>query len=165
MTFSDKEDDHSVYYGQGGWIRGDKIADPDQGATAGVNSNSRKRHVSFSGFASFAAIPVTAKHNLELVQGDRAYLRTTIKFVDGPEKDVSMLDGGCAMMGEVEIRVGTNDTAPLFWDTGEVSFGDNISRPRSSLTKKPRLYVKAPNTFRLAGGGWPQDWNCCLSYL
>jgi hypothetical protein len=154
MTFSDEGDDHSVYYGQGGLIRGDKIAEtPVRGATAGGNSNSRKRRrVSFSQFASYAAIPVTAKHNLELAQGDRAYLRTIIKFVDGPDKDVSMPDGGCTMTGEVEIRVGTNDTAPLFWDAGEVSFGDEISRPQSSLTKKPRLYVKAPNTFRLAVG-------------
>ncbi|KAL3896270.1 MAG: hypothetical protein SGARI_007217 [Bacillariaceae sp.] len=68
---------------------------------------------------------------------------------------VSMPDGGCdaAMTGdEVQIRSGTNDTAPLFWDGEEVSFGDEISRPQSSLTKKPRLYVKAPNTFCLAVG-------------
>lgn len=79
-------------------------------------------------------------------------MRTSIKFVDGPEKDVSMPDGGCKMTGKVEIRARTEDTAPLNWDADEMSFGDEISRPQSSLTKKPRLYVKAPTNFRLAVG-------------
>lgn len=154
MTFRNEGDDNSVYYGQGGLIRGDKIAEtPGRRATAGGNSNSSKRRrVSFSEYASYVAKPVTAKHNLELEPGDHEYLRTSIKFVDGPEKDVSMPDGGCKMTGKVEIRARTEDTAPLNWDADEMSFGDEISRPQSSLTKKPRLYVKAPTNFRLAVG-------------
>ena len=95
---------------------------------------------------------MTAKHKLELSEDERAYSRTSIKFVDGPEKDVCMPDGGCTMTGEVEVRSGTNDTSPLFWPVGEVSFGREITRASSSLTKKPRLFAKAPCTFRLQVG-------------
>jgi hypothetical protein len=154
---------HAIYYGQGGLIRGNKIAQTPirsqqlykQSASGNTNSNKRnkRRRVSFSEFASYKARPVTAKHNLELVEDDRAYLRTSVKFVDGPEKDVSMPDGGCTMTGEVEVRSGMNDTAPLFWAAGEVSFGREIVHPNSSLTKKPRIFfVKAPATFRLQVG-------------
>jgi hypothetical protein len=154
ITFDDDGDDNAIYYGQGGLIRGNKIAQtpsrPKQSVGGDARSNSNKRRrVSFSEFASYEAKPVTAKHNLELAEDDRAYLRTSVKFVDGPEKDVSIPDGGCTMTGEVEVRSGTNDTAPLFWAAGEVSFGRAITRPNSSLTKKPRLFVKAPDTFRL----------------
>jgi hypothetical protein len=137
-------------------IRGNKITQTpirsQQSAGGNTNSNKRRR-VSFSEFPSYEAMPVTAKHNLELAEDDRAYLRASVKFVDGAEKDVSMPDGGCTMTGEVEVRSGMNDTvAPLFWAAGEVSFGREIVRPNSSLTKKPRLFVKAPGTFRLQVG-------------
>lgn len=56
------------------------------------------------------------------------------------------------MTGEIEVRSGTNDTAPLFWADGDVSFGSEITGPNSSLTKKPRLFVKAPDAFRLEVG-------------
>ncbi|CAB9510294.1 expressed unknown protein [Seminavis robusta] len=63
-----------------------------------------------------------------------------------------MPDGGCTMTGEVEVRSGTNDTAPLNWAAGDVSFGAKVTGPNSSLTKKPRLFVKAPAAFRLRVG-------------
>ena len=106
MTFRNEGDNNSVYYGQGGLIHSDKIAEtPGRHATARGNCNSSKhRHVSLSEYASYTAKPVMAKHNLELEPGDYEYLRTSIKFVDGPEKEVSMPDGGCKMIGKVEIR-------------------------------------------------------------
>jgi hypothetical protein len=55
----------------------------------------------------------------------------------------------------MKLRFGVElptDTAALFWDAGDVSFGTNVSRPNSSLTKKPRLFGKAPGTFRLQVG-------------
>ena len=43
MTFRNEGDDNSVYYGQGGLIRGDKIVEtPGRRATAGGNSNSQQ---------------------------------------------------------------------------------------------------------------------------
>lgn len=157
MTFVDDRDDNATYYGQGGLIRGNKIAQtpsqPIQSVVGGTHCNSQKRRrVSFSEYASYEAKPVTAKHNLELAKDDRAYFRTSVKFMDGPERDVTMPDGGCTMTDEVEVRSRTNDTSPLFWSAGEISFGSEITGLNSSLTKKPRLFVKAPDTFRLRVG-------------
>jgi hypothetical protein len=149
MTFDDEGDDNIIYFGQGGLLRGDRIADTPEGK--GTNPKKRRR-ISFAEHPSFEAIPVTAKHNLELTDDDRNYLRTSIKFVDGNEKDVEMPDGGCTLNDEVEVRKGSADTLPVFWDKDDVSFGKIIDRPKSSLTKKPRLFVKAPEGFRLKVG-------------
>jgi hypothetical protein len=111
MTFDDDGDDIVVYYGQGGLIGGKKIADariqsrPKQSTGGNMHTNSRKRRrVSFSELASYEATPVTAKHNLELTDDDRAHLGTKLRFGDGPEKHVNMPDGGCRTTDEIEVR-------------------------------------------------------------
>jgi hypothetical protein len=98
MAFKNTEEGNEC--GQGGFIQEERLA-----ATPPVdaNTNRKKRHkptrnVLFSEYASFASMPVTAKHNLDSCD-DEEYLRTTVKFVTGHETDVAMPDGGCVLVG------------------------------------------------------------------
>lgn len=152
MAFEDEVGDLSIYYGQGGLIRGAKIAPTPTTESGSVRNARKRRRVSFSEFTSYEATPVTAKHNLELSDEDREYKRTSIIFADGPMKDVVMPEGGCTMEGEIEVRPATEDTLSLVWEDDDVSFGTMVTRPGSSLTKQPRHFRKAPDGFRLQVG-------------
>ena len=52
---------------------------------------------------------------------------------------------------QVKFRFGVERSTQIlcFSASGEVSFGSEFTRPKCSLTKKPRLYVKAPDNFAL----------------
>ena len=56
--------------------------------------------------ATTLALRVTAKHNLESC-GEEQYMQTTVKFVNRHETDVLMRDGGCILLGEDGIEVGS----------------------------------------------------------
>ena len=152
VIYDDDHGDNSIYFGQGGLLRGSKIASTPSAVRVDRSSGNKRRRVSFSEYASYEATPVTAKHNLELAVDDRAYKRTTVKFLEGPEKDVIMPDGGCTMTNDIEVRPSTEDTAALLWAEGDVSVGTTMTDDSNSLTKKPRQYVKAPDSFRLQVG-------------
>ena len=152
MIFEDGGDGLCVYFGQGGLIRSAKIAStPDVHKVRNARIQKRRR-VSFSQYASYVAKPVTAKHNLELSDEDREYKRTTIKFVDGPEKEVAMPDGGCTLGDLIQVRAATENTLALEWEDNDVAFGNVVDREGSSLTKMPRLFRKAPGGFQLRVG-------------
>ena len=89
---------------------------------------------------------------MELGKEDREYKRTTIKFVDGPEKDVAMPDGGCILDDMIQVRPATENTSALEWEDDDLSYGTVVNRVSSSLTKMPRLFRKAPDDFHLRVG-------------
>jgi hypothetical protein len=96
---------------------------------------------------------VTAKHNLEICN-DEEYLRTTVKFSDGHETDITMPDGGCVFEDEeeIQVRAATEDSDALTWDCQDLSFGAKLDNTSSLLTKKPRLFEKVPASFVLQVG-------------
>ena len=156
MIFEDEEDDLCVYFGQGGLIRGNKIVStPDvvcKNTTTRKNTRKKRRRVSFSEYASYTAMPVTAKHNLEISDEDREYKRTTIKFAHGPEKEVVLPDGGCTLQDLIQVRAATENTCAFEWEDEDIAFGNAVNREGSSLTKMPRLFRKAPDCFQLRVG-------------
>jgi hypothetical protein len=111
VTFKDADDDNANYFGQGGLLRGEKLA------STPVEKKQKQSHVSFGEFASYETTPVTAKHNLES-SDDELYQRTTAKFVRGAEKYVVMPDGGCVLLERINIRPATDDVAALIWEAG-----------------------------------------------
>ena len=96
---------------------------------------------------------MTAKHNLESCDNEQ-YLRTTVKFADGYETDITMPDGGCLLDGEaeIEVRAATQNSAASTWDCHDVSFGTKLDNKSSLLTRKPRLFEKVPSSFELRVG-------------
>ena len=102
---------------------------------------------------SFEATPVTAKHNLESYD-DEQYLRTTVKFTNGHETDITMPEGGCILEGgeEIEVRAATEDSLTLTWYAQDVLFGTKLINASNSLSKKPRIFEKVPESFVLQIG-------------
>lgn len=155
MTFTDTANNNQNYYGQGGLIQGEKLAvTPSDGDGNGRTRQPKRRKtnsVTFQEYASYEATPVTAKYNLESCHDER-YRRTTVKSPDGLDQDLIMPDGGCTLIDEITVRAATADTLKVTWDAEDVSFGEKVTDTSSSLTKKPRHFVKAPNGFRLRVG-------------
>ena len=106
LTFKDTYLGNEYYYGQGGLIQGETltVTPPDNDEQKKKRRASSRKVSFFSEYASFEATPVTAKHNLESCDNEQ-YLRTTVKFADGYETDITMPDGGCLLDGEAEIEV------------------------------------------------------------
>jgi hypothetical protein len=147
MAFKNTEEGNEYYCGQGGLIQGERLS-----GTPPVDTQKNKKRrmttkkVSFTEYACFAATPVTAKHNLESCI-DEAFIRTTVRFVDGHETDITMPDGGCILAGEdeIEVRAATEDSSALTWNGQDVSFGAKFENPSNALTRRPRLFEKVPD--------------------
>ena len=151
ITFEDNEELNSVYHGQAGLIRGEKLASTPRKV---LTNPANRQRLCLSNFASYQATPVTAKHNFELDKYDCKYLNTCVVFADGSEKDMKMPDGGCKLADDVVVRRESKlfGTPELAWAPDDVSFGETITRSQNPLTKEPRLFLKAPKNFALAKG-------------
>ena len=158
MTFRNPGTGNEYYHGQGGFLRGEILLMAATGRRHGDGDGQepepkRHRSVAFAEDENYEATPVTAKHNLRN-SGQETYMRTTAKCYDLVEEDIVLPDGGCETEDRIEIRPATTSPAKraIMWRKDDISFGDVISDPTSSLTKSSRLFEKTPVTFSLSVG-------------
>lgn len=125
-------------YGQGGLLRGPKIK-----GSPGVGPPGVKK-VKFERYSSYEVTPVTAKHNLEVEEGEEYVRRASIQFSETGAMEITMPDGGCVMTKYIEVRPATEDIAAIVTQDEDISFGVKEKTPEQTVTKMPFLFVQAP---------------------
>ena len=160
VAFVDSTGLTQKYHGQGGLFRGNRLtASPGtrneqvEKPPAKKQKTAAARDVTFEGFSSFEATPVTAKHNIESENGEQ-FINVTMTFVNNERRPalVDFPDGGCTMTKTVQVRPATQDEQPVEWMADDVAYGTTCTDARQFIAKKPLLFDKVPSKFCLRLG-------------
>ena len=159
VSFVDSSGLTQNYHGQGGLLMGERLTPPPDGGKNQPPSKRQKttsmsrRTVTFEGFSSFEATPITAKHNLES-EDDERFVSATMTFVTNERNPalVCFPDGGCVLSTAIQVRPATEDECSVEWSDDDVAYGTTCMDAGQFLSKKPILFEKVSSDFQLRIG-------------
>lgn len=158
VAFVDSTGLTQKYHGQGGLFRGNRLtaSSGDEHVERPASKKQKTaaaRVVTFEGFSSYEATPVTAKHNIESENCER-FTDVTMTFVNNERRPAWVVfpDGGCTVSTTVQVRPATDDEQPVEWKADDVAYGTTCVDAQQFISKKPLLFDKVPSEFRLRLG-------------
>ena len=152
IVFTDVRGQARHYHKQSGLLQGRKIAQSPEHEPPKAKRQRTKTGVRFERFGSYAATPVTAKHNIASQDVER-YVIAMISFPHHQDCLVQFPDAGCVQSDRITVRPApSDDEDAVMWKADDVAFGTEIEDSVHVLTKKPLHFVQIPSDFELQVG-------------
>lgn len=150
IVFTDVRGQVRHYHGQSGLLQGRKIASSPGQETP--KSKRQRTGVRFERFASYAATPVTAKHNIAS-EDNESFVSAMMKFPHHQDCLVQLPGAGCVQSDRITLRPApSDDEDAITWKADDVAFGTEIRDSMHVLTKKPLHFGRVPSDFDLQVG-------------